>query len=162
MSTQLKVAKEIIERITYLNIASITPEGKPWNTPVYCSLDSDLNFYWVSWKENQHSVNVRTNPNIFATIYDSTQPAGTGVGIYLEGKASELSNIKEVFHALKCHYGRERRTVRDVVEFLSKLPRRAYKFVPEKAWINIDDTIDGNFVDKRAELDLQKLKNLFK
>ncbi len=41
----LEKVKEIIEKVEYMNIASITPEGKPWNSPVYISYDGNLNFY---------------------------------------------------------------------------------------------------------------------
>jgi len=34
------------------------------------------------------------------------------------------------------------------------MPRRVYKAVPEKAWMNIDATVDGHFVDRRIEVDL--------
>lgn len=161
MSQQLKVAKEILENIAYMNIASITPEGKPWNSPVYVSYDKDVRFYWVSWHKNQHSINIRNNPQVFVTLYDSTVPAGTGVGVYMEGKAFEISNLKEMIHALKTHYGREERKPRDVVEFMKKFPRRAYTFVPEKAWVNVDGEVRGNFVDKRVEIDLIEMKKMF-
>jgi uncharacterized protein YhbP (UPF0306 family) len=160
MSQQITIAKEILERIAYMNIASITPENKPWNSPVYVSFDDDLNFFWVSWHKNQHSINIRNNPQVFVTLYDSTVPAGTGVGVYMEGKAYELKNIGEMLHALKTHYGREARKPRDVIEFMKKFPRRAYKFVPEKAWINVDGEVKGNFVDKRVEINLHEMKKI--
>ncbi|MBP6993733.1 pyridoxamine 5'-phosphate oxidase family protein [Candidatus Woesebacteria bacterium] len=158
MSQKLEITKDIIQKISYLNIASITPEGMPWNSPVYTSFDADLNFFWVSWHKNQHSINIRNNPHVFTTIYDSTIPAGTGVGVYMEGKAYELSNLKETIHALKTHYGREKRKPRDVIEFMKKFPRRAYKFVPEKVWVNVDGEVKGNFVDKRVEVNILELK----
>lgn len=161
MSQQLSVVKEILERIAYMNIASITPEGTPWNSPVYISYDNDLNFFWVSWNKNQHSVNIRNNPHVFVTIYDSTVPAGTGVGVYMEGKAFEITNLMEAIRALKTHYGREKRNPRDVIEFMKKFPRRAYKFVPDKAWINVDGEVSGNFVDKRVEIDLADMRKMF-
>lgn len=160
MHAHVQTAKDIIQRIAYMNIASITPVGTPWNSPVYVSFDKNLTFYWVSWNKNQHSVNIRNNPHVFVTIYDSTVPAGTGVGVYLEGKAYEIKNLPELVHALTTHYGREERTPRDVVEFMKKFPRRAYAFVPERGWINMDGEVKGNFVDKRAELDLAALRNL--
>jgi general stress protein 26 len=67
-------AKEIISKILYITIATVTPEGKPWNSPVYSAFDEDYNFYWNSWKENQHSKNIERNNDIFIVIYDSTLP----------------------------------------------------------------------------------------
>jgi len=160
MENLLAKSKEIIEKIEYLNPATITPEGLPWNSPVYCSFDEELNFYWLSWKENQHSKNVRNNPNVFATIYDSTVPASTGFGVYFQGKAHELSNPVEIIKGLKCHYSRSKHKMRDIVMFLTTYPRRVYKFVPEKVWINGSGEIEGNYIDNRTELDLKELRKI--
>lgn len=51
MKKKIEATVKIIKRIEYINIASITPEGNPWNTPVYTAFDKSLNFYWLSWKK---------------------------------------------------------------------------------------------------------------
>lgn len=162
MENLLQKSKEIIEKIEYLNSATITPEGFPWNSPMYCSYDGELNFYWLSWKENQHSKNIKNNPNTFVTIYDSTVPTSTGVGVYFQGKTYELSNPIEIIAGLKCHYFRSKHKMKDIVMFLTTYPRRVYKFVPQKVWINGSGEIEGNYIDTRTELDLEELKNLIK
>lgn len=148
----------IIKKIEYLNIASITPEGMPWNSPVYTAYDNKLNFFWFSWKKNQHSINIRNNQNVFVTIYDSTVPEGTGIGVYFSGKAYELSNIKEMLVGMIVCYKRIKHKRRAVREFLKHFPRRVYKFTPEKAWINGDSDIKGNVIDIRQELSLIEMK----
>src|SRR3989338_1603706 len=160
MDLKIKHAAEIIKKIEYINIASITPEGLPWNTPVYTAFDKDLNFYWFSWKKNQHSINVINNPNVFVTIYDSTVPAGTGTGIYFEGGARELTNPKEMIVGITAGYKRSKHKVRAAREFLKSFPRRVYRFTPEKAWINGDTDIDGNYIDIREELSLNNIKKV--
>ncbi|MDD5721111.1 MAG: pyridoxamine 5'-phosphate oxidase family protein [Candidatus Pacebacteria bacterium] len=160
MENLLKKSKEIIEKIEYLNSATITPEGLPWNSPVYCAYDKELNFYWLSWKENQHSINIRNNPNTFTTIYDSTVPASTGIGVYFQGKSYELTNPIEILVGIKCVYMRSKHKMKDVAMFLTSYPRRVYKFVPEKIWINGTGQIDGNSIDTRTELDLKELKKI--
>lgn len=160
MDSLIREAAKVIKNILYINIASITPSGKPWNSPVYFAFDNKLNYYWVSWKLNQHSKNIRNNPSVFVTVYDSTVPAGTGFGVYLEGKAYELTNPKDILIGLRELYRREKRKARDVIQFLKKFPRRVYKFVPEKVWVNGDGEINGNYIDKRTELDLGKLNKI--
>lgn len=160
MEALLSKAARVIRDILYINIASITPEGKPWNTPVYFAYDSDLTIYWLSWKENQHSINVRKNPSVFVTLYDSTVPISTGFGVYLEGKAYELNNIMEILKGIKEIYGREKRIPRDVVQFLTHFPRRVYRFVPERVWVNGEGEIDGNFIDTRTGLNLEDLRRV--
>ena len=44
MDKKVNTAVTIIKNIEYINIASITPEGLPWNSPVYTAFDKDLNF----------------------------------------------------------------------------------------------------------------------
>lgn len=158
----LEKVKEIIEKVEYMNIASITPEGKPWNSPVYISYDGNLNFYWFSWEANQHSKNIKNNPDIFCTIYDSTVPAGTGFGAYFAGKGSELSNPLEIMVGLKTHYSRTKSKMKAVEMFLTKFPRRVFRFTPEKLWLNGNDMIEGNYIDTRTELNLEELKKLLK
>lgn len=152
-------AAKIIRKIEYMNIASITPEGMPWNSPVYTAYDRDLNFYWFSWRKNQHSINVRNNKNVFVTIYDSTALSGTGVGVYLEGVASELSSPKDILLGMTVVYARSKHKMRAIGEFLKNFPRRIYRFTPKKAWINGDSDIKGNFIDVRESLDIIEVKN---
>lgn len=153
----INATAKILEKQLYTNIASVTPDGKPWNSPVFTSYDKKLNYYWASWKKNQHSINIRNNPNVFVTVYDSTVPAGTGVGVYFQGKAYELKNPKTMLVATKVLYKRSNKKPREIIEFLKKYPRRLYQFVPKRVWINGDGDINGNFIDIRTELDLKEL-----
>lgn len=130
----IRSAQEILEKIHYINIATVNEDGTPWNTPVSASHDKKLIFYWGSNPQNVHSQNIRRNENVFVTIYDSTAPEGTGEGIYLVGKAKEL--------------GQEN-------NFICK-----YQFTPEQAWINDEaKNEDGSYKhDIRVQLDLDALK----
>lgn len=153
-------AVEVIKTIEYLNISTITPDGKPWGSPVYTAYDKELNFYWLSWKENQHSLNIHNNPDTYITLYDSTVPCGTGFGVYFEGKSRKLTNPIEIGKALITFYKRRNKDPRDVKHFMSKYPRRIYKFTPEKAWVNGDSDIEGNFIDIRSNISINKIKGL--
>ena len=99
--THTKSASEIINQILYITIASVTADGKPWNTPVYSGFDKDLNFYWFSDKNSQHSTNLRENNNAFLVIYDSTVPESTGEGVYIQAEVQELTEEGEALDALK-------------------------------------------------------------
>lgn len=154
--TNEEKAKSIIAKIIYITIATVSKDGKPWNSPVYSAYDEKFNFFWASWKENEHSKNVRNNGDVFLVIYDSTAAEGTGEGVYVKAKAQELNDPKEIEYALKYLYGRKNKTSRKSDEFLGDYPRRVYKAAPEKFWINTDGEINGNYVDKRVEVDLLK------
>jgi len=151
-------AQEIISTIEYINIATITKKWTPWNTPVYTWYDKEkLTWYRFSWKDNIHSQNIRNNSSVFVTIYDSTVPADSGIGIYLEWNAYEISNPKEILHAMKIIYTKQNKKLRAIKEFLTHFPRRVYKFIPKKAWINGSWEINGNYIDTRTALKLEKL-----
>lgn len=152
MNDLTKKAKEIIEKIEYITLAT-TSGNQPWNSPVYSVHDENFNFYWVSWKENTHSKNIRENPNVFLVIYDSTVPEGTGEGVYIKATAKELDNEEEIRIALDLLYQRKTHK-RDWSEFMGDFPRRLYKATSEEVWMNADGEINGNYIDKRIEVKL--------
>lgn len=152
-------AKEIIQKILYINIATVSKDGQPWNTPVYSAYDEDYNFFWASDQNGQHSTNIKENNKIFIVIYDSTAPEGTGEGVYILAKAYELTNEEEISHALSYLDGRankQKDSKTRVTEFQGEMPRRVYKAVPERVWANDDGEINGNYIDIRIEVDLLK------
>lgn len=125
----------ILQKIRYINIATVCADGSSWNTPVSASYDAELNFYWGSSPDNVHSQNIRNDGRVFVTIYDSTVPEGTGEALYMRGRAEELEEIEgEV---------------------------KKYRFIPAHAWIN-DEAKDeaGKYShDLRIELDLNSLRD---
>ncbi len=149
-------AKYIIADVIYMTIATSSKNGIPWNSPVYYSYDENYNFYWRSGKDSQHSKNIRENNNIFIAIYDSRVSWGEGEGVYVQAKAYELTDEKEIDYALDLHYKRESeyQQKQQAAEFLGDNPRRVYTAIPEKVWINQDSWVDGKFVDTRVEIDL--------
>jgi len=149
-----KRAKEIIAEILYITIATASTDGTPWNSPVYSAYDENYNFYWASAIDAVHSSNIAVNNQVFLVIYNSTAPAGTGEGVYVQAKAFQLTDKNEISHALQYLEGRINKQPPAPTDFLGTMPRRVYKAVPEKAWMNIDATVDGHFVDRRIELDL--------
>src|SRR5579863_8059693 len=88
--------RQIIAGISYITIASVSVDGKPWNTPVFSAYDQDFNFYWGSHRGSQHSKNINENSNIFLVIYDSTVEAGAGEAVYIEASAIELADPAEI------------------------------------------------------------------
>lgn len=48
-----KRAKEIINKIKYLTLATVSEDGTPWNSPVSYSVDENFNFYF--WFTQRHS-----------------------------------------------------------------------------------------------------------
>ncbi len=150
-------AKNILATIRYATIATASKAGKPWNTPVAHTFDDNLNLYWVSDKENQHSRNVRENVDIAIVIYSSTVPAGSEEGVYFEAKAVELSDPDEIRFMRRIKKGADYDEPADA--FLGDAVRRVYKATIVSAWMNDAEEHDGVFVrDYRVEIPLESLK----
>ena len=41
----LKLAIKIIKEVQYITLATVTPEGQPWNSPLYTAFDKNYTFY---------------------------------------------------------------------------------------------------------------------
>lgn len=147
-------AKDIIESIWYITLASATRDGKPWNTPLYTSYDDAYRFFWASWTGTQHSMNIRENPSVFITIFDSRVPEGAGEGVFIEAEATELNDPAEIEHAMRHHYGRKSAPMRPLEAFTGDSPRRMYQATPKRVWINLDSEMKGDHIDTRKEISL--------
>lgn len=145
-------ARQIISTIRYVAIATADEHGQPWNTPVAAFyFDNDSTLYWASWQENQHSKNIRTNPKVFVVAYDSTPADGRPTaGVYMRAEAHELTDRQEVLAAAQV-FKDDPFNPSDGTQYLGDFPRRIYKAVPQEIWLNDDDQMQGNFVDKRIK-----------
>lgn len=153
-------AKKIIEKILYITIATTSMEMKPWNSPVYSAYDESYTFYWASDQNGQHSKNIAENENVFIVIYDSTVAEGMGEGVYMQAKATMLESEAEINHALKYldgRVGKKKDQETRTAEFQADMPRRLYKAVPEKVWVNGEGETNGKYIDIRIEVNLLKL-----
>jgi hypothetical protein len=143
--------KNILRRVPYVTLATVCPNGQPWNTPVWGYFDDELNLYWASWPGNQHSLNIATSPSIFVVVYDSAAPEGTAMGIYMEMDARMLSSRKDIAQGRKVYTTQFGENLSHE-PFAGTCPRRLYKATLKKAWHNSDSYIKGNFIDIRREV----------
>lgn len=141
-------AAEIIRQIEYITLATADNNGKPWNSPVYAAFDDELNFYWFSDKDSQHSENVRRSGEAFAVIYDSTVPADTGEGVYIEVIVQELATEDEILFALQAMDQRQgKKQVHDFRDYSERAILHGYKAIPQKMWMNdVVSDQNGNYI----------------
>ena len=153
ITTPIPKVKEILKNVKYMTIATVGEDGQPWNSVVaWFRSPGDSVHYWASWTDNQHSRNIRANGKVFIAIYDSTPADGQpSAGVFMQADASELSDEDEVMQAAKV-FGDDPYNPADGREYLGDKPRRIYKAVPQKMWLNSDATVNGNFVDTRTEV----------
>ncbi len=149
---KIEKARKIISDILYITLATSSKDGVPWNSPVYSAYDENYNFFWVSSPESKHSKNIEANNRVAIVIYNSTDPEGTGEGVYILAKGYELSEQDEIGKALKLLYGRKNKPVKPIANFTGDSPRRVYKAVPEKFWMNETEKVNGHPVDVRTEV----------
>lgn len=149
-----KRAKEIIEQIEYVTIASVSKNGEPWNSPVFSAYDEDYNFYWGTHKDSQKAQNIRDTGKVFLVIYNSTVASGTGEGVYVKATAKELSDPQEIKAAFELLKGRHEAPFWEFEAVQESGPIRLYRAVPEKIWMNNDGAKDGYYIDIRTEITL--------
>lgn len=152
MTKPSQQAQKILDEIKYMSLATVGEDGQPWNTPVArFHFDNDYTLYWASWKDNQHSQNIRSNGKAFIVVYDSTPlDEVPSQGVYILVEASEINDEQEAKKAALVFEGDEYNPS-DGTEYLGDKPRRIYKAVPQKIWMNDDSQVDGNFIDVRVE-----------
>ncbi|HYG83914.1 MAG TPA: pyridoxamine 5'-phosphate oxidase family protein [Verrucomicrobiae bacterium] len=159
--TLIQHAKRLIRSIQYATVATASAEGKPWNSPVFYLYDNDMNIYWLSDKENQHSQNVRANGDAFIVIYDSTVPVVPVEGckgVYLQTKVIEINDLETARKALANKNINLGVAAEDCV---GDAVRRIYKATPVCAWVNDAEVVDGApRRDFRLEIPLSEIKNL--
>jgi len=155
-----KKAAEILDRKKIIVIATVGKDGQPWNTPVAgFRFSGDINFYWTSWEENQHSKNIRENKKVFIIVFDEE----SAEGVYCLANAYQINDEEETLAVAKV-FGSDKYNSSDGREYLGNKPRKIYKAVPTRAWINADKRdVAGKFLhDTRVEIDLRTLKTSVK
>ena len=80
----------IVATNEYLVLATADADGLPWSSPVWFATDDAVRFYWVSKPGARHSVNLTGRPEVAFAIFDSTQPVGTGLGVYVAATATQV------------------------------------------------------------------------
>ena len=105
--------------------------------------------YWASWRDNQHSKNIRANGKVFIVIYDST-PIDNQViqGVYIRAEAAELTDPEEISQAAKV-FANDPYNPSEGKEYSDGKPRRIYKATPLNIWLNDDSKIGDDFIDTR-------------
>ncbi len=155
-------AKELLSASEYINIATASKDAQPWNTPATGVHDSQLNFYWSSWKNAQHSINLRANPRVFLTLYDSTRKRGDNHRrcLYIKADAIELNDPSEISIAMNLLY--EESTSCNPSDFLQDAERRMYKARPQELWLN--DVSEGEVTSEtlkmRVAVSLEALREM--
>jgi nitroimidazol reductase NimA-like FMN-containing flavoprotein (pyridoxamine 5'-phosphate oxidase superfamily) len=153
-------AKEIADGNMYCSVATVDSNGEPWNTPVSYVYDETFHFYWLSWKDAEHSKNLRANPAVFINVFDSTRPHGQNHqrGLYVKAEAYEIDDADELAR-IRGHLIGLNEPDPDPRNYLGDNPKRIYKTVPKQLWLNNASAsdIDTETSSMRVEVPLNEL-----
>ncbi len=147
-------AKELLERVPYLTLATVSQEGEPNNSPVYGVHDDEYNFFWNSSSVSAHSQNIVSNGKVAVVVYDTSVPVGAGFGVYMDCIAKELNDISELEHAMNVFYTKSGKNPKPIENFMSPNTQRFYKLIPKKVWVNQYDKTK-NPPDYKVEINLK-------
>jgi general stress protein 26 len=148
---------EIIHQTIYAAVATADDQGQPWNSPVFVVYDQQLTFYWASAQSSQHSKNIQANGRAFLVIFDSQVPWGEGKGVYFQTTATVVEDPAEIKKACEMRTARGAKVAQNAEDFMGDKPRRIYKAVPQKVWVNHDATHQGYYVDQRRQVSQEKI-----
>jgi uncharacterized protein YhbP (UPF0306 family) len=95
MADHAAVARELIDSVQYMTLATSDEAGLPWASPVWFAHDEYAHFLWVSKPDARHSRNLAARPEAGIVIFDSTVPMGTGQAVYVETTVELLQGEDE-------------------------------------------------------------------
>jgi hypothetical protein len=147
-------ARRTMEQIANASLATVSLDGRPWNSPLYVAFDSTLTFYWSSQVNAAHSANIAVNQNVALVIFDSTAADDSGHAVYVSGTARELGDQAAVEVGLRCLAKRKNERTKPTIQFLPPHPRRVYALAPETIWTNVLLEQDGYYFDERVVVKL--------
>lgn len=86
----------------YLTLATADVRGRPWSSTVWytasqrsrSSAELDVELIWLSRPDAQHSRNLLQRPEVGISIFNSTQPAGSGDGLQFAALAEPVPSSR--------------------------------------------------------------------
>lgn len=152
MSADLEHARQIVDKVKYLTLATVDADGNPWNAPVFGMCDEDFNCYRGSYRGAQHSKNIEQNGKVYITVYDSTVAPGTGWGVYIRGVASKVEDPEEISRLYELMKPRHDDDFWPLETLSGDGPVRFYKATKQAVWMNDGGEAEGVYVDVRRQL----------
>ena len=126
-----QTARAIIDANAYMTLATADADGTPWASPVWFAPTPEGAFVWISKPGARHSRNLAQRPALGIVFFDSTQPPGTGSGVYAEATAEqvpehEIEAMTAVFSERSVAHGLEPLRLTDRHRLYRATPRQLY------------------------------------
>jgi len=130
----------------------------PWISPVYFAADPSSGFklFFISRRDTRHAENIRVQPNVAVSIYNSTCTPGQCDGVQLSATARELTSTDDVTYGATVLFTRrfddeaKRKPYLDPTRYQGGELMRIYEITPQEIFV-----VDlGKPNDYRIEVDL--------
>jgi hypothetical protein len=141
----------ILDRVEHATVATVSADGRPWNTPVYFARRRG-SYYWISRRDAQHSINIRHNGRAFLVVFDSTREDSSGAGAYLEAHVTELADDGHIQDALTLIYRRRDKPRPPVALFSYSSIHAVYHAQATRLWTNVLHTSGDVPWDERVDI----------
>jgi hypothetical protein len=156
----VSAVREVFRRNAFCVIATASPAGEPWLSPVFFNYDPQYAITWESAHDALHSQYLRTNPRIAIFIKDTSTKA-PAVDIYAEATAVEVpaDRLAAALHTWSSGpHGHSDRASREVADYSPDRPMRLYQARIDHLYVR-EETLIGDYrVDVRVEVDLAQLR----
>lgn len=96
LTEKIARARELLETVRHIPLATVNADGSPHNSPVFGAFDDQLNMFWCSHPGALHSQNIARTSQVFIVVFDSMQKGG---GLFIQGQALQVPNAN-LDHAL--------------------------------------------------------------
>jgi nitroimidazol reductase NimA-like FMN-containing flavoprotein (pyridoxamine 5'-phosphate oxidase superfamily) len=151
--------REVFRHNHFCVIATASPTGDPWLSPVFFNYSPDYTLVWESAREALHSQYIRLNPRIAVFIKDTSTKA-PGTDVYIDATAQEVpaERLAEALHTWATGpHGHSDRAVREVNEYGPSKPLRLYEARIQHLYVLTETVVDDYRVDTRVEMDVSAL-----
>ncbi|HSX14501.1 MAG TPA: pyridoxamine 5'-phosphate oxidase family protein [Candidatus Saccharimonadales bacterium] len=88
-----KTIRDYIAQVIHVSLATCF-NNQPWVCEVHYAYDQDLNLYFRSLQSTRHSQEIAQNPNVAGNIVEPHGLTDKPRGVYFEGKAELLDDVK--------------------------------------------------------------------
>jgi hypothetical protein len=151
--------REVFRRNLFCEIATASPTGEPWLSPVFFNYSPEYTLVWESARDAVHSHNIRNNPRIAVFIKDTTTKA-PGTDVYIEAIAREVpeERLPEALNTWQTGpHGHSDRSRREVDDYGASRPLRLYEAYIQHLYVLSESEVDGYRVDTRLQVDPAEL-----
>jgi len=129
-----EVVREYLSDVAHLSLATIA-NGMPWMCEVHYAYDDHLNLYFVSRASRRHSQEIAENGIVVGSIVKQFSAKDKVRGVFFEGSARLMEDVKEDHIAYKLFCGRFGEDESLLENGNSHDPRRFYCITVKKFYL---------------------------